>query len=72
MECYQELANAIVLQAVKDYRMTENQQDLDSLERFFRSEWFAVLTTLDPDFLIQQLQKEKATKDKMKMRRRLK
>ena len=72
MECYQELANAIVLQAVKDYRMTEDQQDLDSLERFFRSEWFAVLTTLDPDFLIQQLQKEKATKDKMKMRRRLK
>ena len=72
MDGYQELANAIVLQAVKDYRMTENQQDLDSLERFFRSEWFAVLTTLDPDFLIQQLQKEKATKDKMKMRRRLK
>lgn len=72
MECYQELANAIVLQAVKDYRMTEDTQKLKALDRFFRSDWFAVLTTLDPDYLLRQMQKEKATKDKMKMRRRLK
>ena len=72
MECYQELANAVVLQAVKDYRMTEDTQKLKALDRFFRSDWFAVLTTLDPDFLLRQMQKEKAAKTQTKMRRRLK
>lgn len=37
MDPYQELANAIVLQAVKDYRMTDDEQELKEIERFFRS-----------------------------------
>ena len=56
---WKELANAIVLQAVVDYRMSEDPRDLKVLERFFRSEWFALLTGLDPEYLITELRKEK-------------
>ncbi len=59
MDPYQELANAIVLRAVEDYRLTDDEQELEEIERFFRSDWFSVLTKLDPDLLIQRLLKEK-------------
>ena len=63
MDPYQELANAIVLQSVKDYRMTDDEEDLAEIERFFRSGWFGVLTRLDPDVLITGLRKEKERHD---------
>ena len=59
MDPYQELANAIVLQAVKDYRMTDDERELKEIERFFRSDWFGVLTDVDPEYLIRRLRKEK-------------
>jgi hypothetical protein len=59
MDPYQELANAIVLQAVKDYRLHDNEQELARIERFFRSDWFSVLTNVDPEILITKLRKEK-------------
>lgn len=59
MDPYQELANAIVLQAVKDYRLHDNEQELARIERFFRSDWFSVLTNVDPGILITKLRKEK-------------
>lgn len=59
MDPYQELANAIVLQAVKDYRLHDNEQELARIERFFRSDWFSVLTNVDPKILITKLRKEK-------------
>ncbi len=59
MDPYQELANAIVLQAVKDYRLYDNEQELARIERFFRSDWFSVLTNVDPEILITKLRKEK-------------
>ena len=37
MNPYEELANAIVLQAVKDYRLHDDEKELASIERFFRS-----------------------------------
>ena len=58
---WKELANAIVLQAVVDYRMSEDPRDLKMLEQFFRSPWFAALTSLDPEYLITELRKEKIT-----------
>ena len=61
MENWKELANAIVLQAVVDYRMSEDPRDLKMLEQFFRSPWFAALTSLDPEYLITELRKEKIT-----------
>ena len=63
MDPYENLANAIILQAVKDYRLTDNKSELEEIERFFHSDWFSVLTSLDPDLLIQKLRKEKRQYD---------
>ena len=68
-EPYQNLANAIVLCAVRDYRQAfrrlkrkprnkDAAAERDSIEEFFRSNWFAVLTELDPEYLITELNKE--------------
>lgn len=59
MKPYENLANAIILQAVKDYRLTDDEQELQEIERFFRSGWFGVLSKVDPEFLIKELRKEK-------------
>ncbi len=59
MNPYEELANAIVLQAVKDYRLHDDEQELASIERFFRSGWFNTRTSIDPEMLIAKLRKEK-------------
>jgi len=63
MDPYENLANAIILQAVKDYRLTDNESELQEIERFFHSDWFSVLTSLDPDLLIKKLRKEKRQYD---------
>lgn len=66
---YENLANAIILQAVRDYRkalkcLKANPRnktalaDKDEVERFFRSDWFSVLTSVDGEMLILSLQKE--------------
>lgn len=66
---YENLANAIILQAVKDYRVALKSlnanprsrtalSDMTELERFFRSEWFATLTSVDGEMLIRSLQME--------------
>ena len=66
---YERLANAIILQAALDYRrdlkkLKKNPQNRDVLnevmqiEKFFRSSWYQVLTTVDGEFLIQKLRKE--------------
>jgi hypothetical protein len=69
---YEDLANAIVLTAVKDYRDAlrklnkhpRNQAALNTkeeVERFFHSSWYKLLTSLDPDMLIKQLNEEVAS-----------
>ena len=69
MNPYQELANAIILHAVKDYRIALRrcaahphnrayQSERDELERFFRSGWFGVLTNLDGEVLMKKIQDE--------------
>lgn len=59
MNPYENLAQAIILQAVKDYRLTDDEQELQEIERFFRSGWFGVLSKVDPEYLIKKLRKEK-------------
>ena len=59
MNPYENLANAIILQAVKDYRLTDDEQQLQEIERFFRSGWFGVLSKVDPEFLSNVLRKER-------------
>lgn len=71
MNPYEELANAIILQAVKDYRKAlrtlslnlhncSAQYECRSIKQFFRSGWFGVLTRLDPELLIKKLKAEVA------------
>lgn len=66
---YTGLANAIILQAVKDYRDAikkllkgkMNREALakrDEVLRFFRSQWFGELTEIDPEMLIRKLNEE--------------
>ena len=69
MDPYQELVNAIVMQAVKDYRIAllhskkrpDNngyQIEVASLERFFHSGWFGELTSLNAEYLIRRVNEE--------------
>ena len=67
MNPYINLANAIVLQAVEDYRKALNypnnrtaMYECRSIERFFLSGWFSVLTNIDPEVLITKLKAEVA------------
>ena len=64
---YQELYNAIVLQAVTDYRNalagdsycgTPPEDVVGECERFFRSEYFALLTKVPGEYLIERIRKE--------------
>ncbi len=66
---YENLANAIILQAVRDYRTTLKclkrnpcNRDADckknEIERFFRSQLFTVLTSVDGELLIRSLHEE--------------
>ena len=66
---YEALANAIVLQAVNDYRAAlkkvkknpNNREALDEalqIERFFKSQWYQVLTSVDGEYLINRLRRE--------------
>lgn len=56
---YERLANAIVEQAVIDYRGTEDLRARRKIERFFLSDWFKVLTKIDGRRLVTELRKEK-------------
>ena len=61
MKGYEELANAIVLQAVNDYRLARKKKESAkqvALVQFFRSKWFAVLTNIDGRLLEQKLKEE--------------
>lgn len=58
---YRNLANAIVAVAADDYRNAlQNNDDnlVKSLERFFYSDWYGLLTNLNPSILLELLHKE--------------
>ena len=72
-EPYQDLANVIILMAVKDYRDALKKlrkrprygpaQDIkNEVERFFRSNWYRELTSVDGEILIKKLQAEVSEK----------
>lgn len=69
MTPYNELANAIVMQAVKDYRKALKtlkrhprnnpaQATVLEVETFFHSNWFQTLTSVDGSMLISKLRRE--------------
>ncbi len=74
MEGYQELANAVVMQAVKDWRSAvrvlkkrprhEKAKAMKAeCERFFKSSWFAALTDVDGKMILRKLKREENIDD---------
>ena len=67
---YENLANAIILQAVKDFRKCikvvkrngRNKEqaikEMREIVGFIKSPWFRMLTNLDPQVLLKKLQEE--------------
>lgn len=56
---FEELAEAIIIQAVEDYRNARSKRRINEVERFFRSEWFRELCDLDGKAIIERLRKER-------------
>lgn len=69
---YTELANAIIIQAVKDYRRASSPQMRREIKRFFLSDWFMVLSNVDGKRILKRLEQERGVKKygKRKNRRR--
>ncbi len=68
---WEDLAQAIIIQAVTDYRRARrrvrafpnqkvSQATIREVESFFRSRWFAQLTDIDGEMLIKRLKEEPA------------
>lgn len=66
---YEDLANAIVLLAVKDYRDAlkklmkyprheSAKHTKAEVERFLRSDWYRELTAVEPEIILRKLKEE--------------
>ena len=61
---YENLANAIIEQAVKDYRSVAGNRRIKSeVIRFIRSGWFGILTDINPVALEEKLLAEEKGMD---------
>ena len=71
LEGCQALANAVVVQAAKDYRtalrhLRKHPGSPGALsvkrgcETFFHSHWFSQLTGIDPDYILKRIREEEA------------
>lgn len=70
LQCYKNLACEVVRQAIKDYRLLfmkklrakkrniEVEGVLKGIRSFFHSEWFALLCDVDPDRLLNSIEKQ--------------
>ena len=69
MNPYEKLANAIIIQAAKDYtdalktlkkypRDDTANAAKNDCERFFRSSWYEALTSVDGEYIIRKLRRE--------------
>ena len=70
---YQNLANAIILQAVTDYRNALDgfgynhkppEAVITEIEKFFRSSGYRMLTKVKGEYLMEQLRKEHKEKER--------
>lgn len=66
---YEAVGNAIIMQAVKDYRdalrklkrgrkNTDAERTKAEVERFFRGDLYSAITEIDPEMLIRKLNEE--------------
>ena len=81
IEGYENLGNAVIIQAVHDYRKAygkylngrKDKNTLDrirELEEFFTGEWIQVLTSLDGTMILKTIRKEEEAVQEGKMKRR--
>lgn len=54
-EAYEDLANAIIIQAIKDYKRG-NEYTKSSIKHFIYSDWFKMLTKIEPDTMIKLIE----------------
>lgn len=71
-EAFENLANAIIMKAVIDYKAAliklrrcktfkgraNARAVISECEAFFKSQWFGILTDLDPQMLIRKIKEE--------------
>ena len=68
-DCWHDLANAVILRAIEDYRksclilkkyphLKDAVREKRALERFFTSRWFRTLSETDGKELLNHLRKE--------------
>ncbi len=65
-EAYDHLAKEICANAIKDYRQAlqnNTKKEIHPLERFFRSDWFYLLSNLDGEGLIQLIKEQENYND---------
>ncbi len=60
---YTALANAIIEQAVDDYRSPKFSYERGFIKKFFLSEWFTMLTDLDGKMIVRRLEEERGAKN---------
>jgi len=84
-ECYENLANAIVLLAVNDYKRRlhillrrtgsfdneDKDWEIEKLKRFFFSPWYGTLTEIDPELLVSRVKVMVKVEAKERMEREL-
>lgn len=75
MDSYETLANAVIIQAAKDYRAAYRKYlknpagnaaayEMESLERFFASEWFRALTDADGGAILRRIREMEKRRQK--------
>ena len=58
---YEMLAVAIVVQAYDDYKQAlkrKDRREIKSIERFFYSDFYSLLTSIEPSYLINNAKRE--------------
>ena len=58
---YEMLAVAIVVQAYDDYKKAlkrKDRREIKSIERFFYSDFYSLLTSIEPSYLISNAKRE--------------
>lgn len=72
-DCYEDLANAIIVEAARDYRKAYRRYKkgdetalykIRKIEKFFNSEWADLLCNDKAKNILERLQKEQETKTK--------
>ena len=75
MKPYEDLANAIILQAINDYAYADiKEEDAKKAEavknecvRFFKGKWITLLTNVDPDYLLRVAEEKRQKVNKRNM-----